>query len=78
MKVWNRSLGDASIHVSALVVLGLLAFMYQDKPSGSAPSGRQKHPSSCRACASDPPGAAAKVEAFLVKAGCIDDPRYTE
>jgi hypothetical protein len=76
MKVWTRSLGDASIHVSALVVLGLLAFMYQDKPSGSAPSGRQKHPSSCRACASDPP--AAKVEAFLVKAGCIDDPRYTE
>jgi hypothetical protein len=79
MKAWSRSLGSPSLHLTALVILALLAIAAGGalaRPSW--PAGPEGHPANCRACAAVRPGAAAAFEAYLVRTGCIDDPKGAE
>jgi hypothetical protein len=78
MKVWMHPLGDASFHLFVLVCVAVLAFALRAAPPRAMSAGPGNHPANCHACRTIPRGATAEFEAFLVRSGCIDDPREGE
>lgn len=75
MKVCCRWLKDPFVELVAFALLALLVVGLRGRlPESQASSRPSGHPANCRACASIPPGAAAKFERYLVSHGYVEEP----
>ena len=79
MKQWLGWMRDPTLHLIALAIAVLGAFVGVSSPSWWwSSSDRPEHPANCHACSMCPPDVAATRDAFLIRTGSIESPDASE